>query len=102
MAGGWIDGSQNQASGCRLAAAAFAHQAQGLALMHAEIYTVNRFDVAYGARKEAALDGKVLLEVLNLQQSWFAIGRAIAACRRLLLYRAACNADLFAAGQLCA
>jgi hypothetical protein len=66
---GRIIGAQNQPADRRLAAAAFAHQSQGLALTDEEAYPVHRSDVAhlFGEQK-AALNRKVLLQVDDFEE----------------------------------
>src|SRR3954468_20706453 len=60
---------QNRSAQRRLAAAGFAHQAEGLALVDVQADAVDRLDVGNRAvDHDARLDGKVLDEVGHLEQ----------------------------------
>ena len=63
-----LDQPQDAAAGRRLAAARFAHQAQGLALADVEADAVDGVNLVDGAREDAALDREVLAQVADLEE----------------------------------
>ena len=68
LSAGRLKQAQDRAAGGRLAAAAFAHQSQGLALLDVKADPVHRLDMADHFSHQAAVDGKVLFQVLDLEQ----------------------------------
>ena len=68
FAAGRIDGAQDAARGGGLAAAAFANETQGFALVDGEVDAVDGAHVAYGPLQEALVDGEELLQAAHVEQ----------------------------------
>src|ERR1700738_1355503 len=78
---GRLDQAQDGAAGRGLAAAALAHQPQGLADPDGEADAVDRIDLADRSAQHALAHREVLLEVLDLQDGLIgAGGHASASC----------------------
>ena len=63
-----VDGAHDAARCRRLPATALPHQAERLALLDGEAHVVHRSDVSDYSLQEAPSDGKVLPEILDVQQ----------------------------------
>jgi hypothetical protein len=68
LARGRLEQAQDGAPGGRLATAALAHQAQGLALFDVKADPVHRLDIANRPAHQTTGDRKVLFEILDLEQ----------------------------------
>ena len=67
-AGGLFLQTKDRSAGGGLAAAGFAHEAEGLAALDLEADAVHGFDVAHRTLDKARLNGEPLYEVLDLKQ----------------------------------
>src|SRR5688572_15980017 len=76
-AGGWNQAQDGSADG-GFAAAGFADQAEGFALLHAEGDVIDGLDVADGPAKDTAADGEPGAEIFHFEQ-WLAAGQGAAA-----------------------
>src|SRR5262249_24596001 len=84
LAAGRIDGAQDAARGGGLAAARFAHQPQGLALVQGEIDAVDGADMAGDALEEALGDREEFLQAAHFQQGFGHSASALSWCRKQL------------------
>mmetsp|Transcript_22885 Transcript_22885/g.38328 ORF Transcript_22885/g.38328 Transcript_22885/m.38328 type:complete len:434 (+) Transcript_22885:3121-4422(+) len=69
-----IHQAQDRPTRCGFAKAAFAHKAQGLALVDGKGQVLDRMNIGHKTAKEAALDRKARGETLDLQQRLFGAG----------------------------
>ena len=67
---GGIQQAHDRAPGGGLTAAAFAHQAQGLAFIHEQVNPIDGLYRAHTALDEAALDREMLLQVFHIQKQF--------------------------------
>ena len=86
-AAGRVDRAQDAARGGGLAAAAFADQAERLALLHGEAHVVDRAHVAGDAPEHALGDREELPQAAHVEQRRVHAGSAALLCRKQLTAR---------------
>jgi hypothetical protein len=66
--GGWFDETNDRASKCGLAAAAFADESECFSGRDVETHIIDGLDVFGGATEESAFHGKVHLEIADFEE----------------------------------